>query len=91
MNEKYIRLGSNLKTVTEKTGCFKANKRWKCNNLSKNLQNVMLASTFCHIILIDLLIILLVWKRQPSRTKMSQRRSFVTLTLNPQKAKLLLK
>ena len=86
---------------SNKKNCFKADERWKYS--SKNSQNVTLASTFCHIIPIDFVIILLVWKSQPSRTKivsdqkeireskMPQGRSFVTLTLNPKKAKLLLK
>ena len=62
INKKYIRLGCNLKTVTEKNWCFKADERWKCNNFSKNSQNVTLASTFCHIIPIDFVIVLLVSK-----------------------------
>ena len=62
----------------------------------------MLASTFFHIIPINFVIISLVWKSHPSRTKisdqkeirenkMSRRISLVTLTLTPEKARLLLK
>ena len=56
----------------------------------------MLASTFFHIIPINFVIISLVWKSHPSRTKisdqkeirenkMSRRISLVTLTLTPEK------
>ena len=53
-----MRLGSNLKTVTEKTDVLRQIKD-NVTIFSKNLQNFMLASTFCHIISIDLVMILL--------------------------------
>ena len=56
---KSIRLGSNLETVTVTDGLRQV-KDENRRIFTKNSQNVTLASTFCHIILIDLVIILLV-------------------------------
>ena len=62
LQKKWIRLGSNLQTVTKKTDVLKQLKDENVTIFSENLQNVALASAFCYTIPIDLVVILPVWK-----------------------------